>query len=234
METALAVSQAKYWHLKQVGLFSTLPDADLRQLVGIADLRLFKGGEEIFRAGDISDRIFIIRTGKVKLYRIMEDGKERILSFQGPGQLVGETAITGEPYRQESAQVVEDAFICMIDRDRFRSYLLRHPELALQIAGVISQRRLDAEERAMDLLSKDVKTRVAHALAQLAEEFGEEQDEGGGIRIDLRLTQTDLGQLVGSTRETTSMAFNAFRREGLVDAEDRIVTVFDKEALASY
>lgn len=232
METALAVSQAKYWHLKQVGLFSGLPDAELRQLVGIADLRLFKSGEEIFRSGDMADRVYVIRTGKVRVYRAMEDGKETTLSYRAPGQMVGEPAITGEAFRHDCAEVVEDAFICIIDRERFRGYLLRHPELALQIAGVIARRRADAEDRMIDLLSKDVKTRLAHALARLAEQYGQQEDDG--IYIDLRLTQTDLGQLVGSTRETTSMAFNAFRREGLVDAEDRTVVVFDKEALASY
>lgn len=234
METALAVSQAKYWHLKQVGLFSGLPDSDLRQLVGIADLRLFKHGEEIFRTGDLADRVYVIRTGKVRVYRAMEDNKEATLSYRGPGQMVGESSITGEPLRHDCAEVVEDAFICMIDRERFRGYLLRHPDLALQIAGVIARRRSDAESRITDLLSKDVKTRLAHTLARLAEQYGEEDEDAGGTRIDLRLTQTDLGQLVGSTRETTSMAFNAFRREGLVDAEDRSVIVFDRKALATY
>ena len=75
-----------------------------------------------------------------------------------------------------------------------------------------------------------MKTRLAHALVKLAEDFGEEDDDGH-VEIGLRLTQTDLGQLVGSTRETTSMAFNAFRRDGLVDAKDRVVTILDVEAL---
>lgn len=232
MQSALAVSQAKYWHLKQVGLFSMLADWELRQLVNIADLRLFKRGEEVYVRGDLSEHFFILRTGKVKLFRETDDGKQIILGFQGAGDIFGETAATGEPYRVDSAKVVDDAFICMINRDRFAGYLLEHPDLALQITRVIADRKQRIEQRLLDLLSKDVRTRLAHALADLASRYGQ-QDETG-LRIDLRLTQTDLGQLVGSTRETTSMAFNGFRRGGLVQSRDRVIWVLDQAALAAF
>ena len=231
MQATLAVSQAKYWHLKQVDLFSTLADWELRQLVNISDLRLFKRGEDVYLSGDLSDRLYILRTGKVKLYRETDDGKAVILGFQGPGDLFGETAVTGEAYRTDSASVVDDAFVCIIDRDRFGGYLLEHPDLALRITRVIAARKQVIEQRVLDLLSKDVRTRLAHALADLAHRYGEDDDRG--VRLGLRLTQTDLGQLVGSTRETTSMAFNTFRRDGLVDAKDRVIWVLDQEALAS-
>lgn len=232
METALAVSQAKYWHLKQVGLFSTLADWELRQLVNIADLRLFKRGEDVFLTGDLSEHFFILRNGKIKLYRVTDDGKEVIFGFHGPGDIFGETAVTGEPYRSDSARVVDDAFVCIIDRDRFAGYLMEHPDLALRITRVIAERKQAVEQRVLDLMSKDVRTRLAHALARLADRYGQQDEDG--LRIDLRLTQTDLGQLVGSTRETTSMAFNAFRRSGLVRAKDRVIWVLDRDALAAY
>ncbi len=231
MEAALAVSQAKYWHLKQVDLFDSLADRELRHLVNIADLRLFKQGEDVFRQGDMSDAFYILRTGAVKLYRQGDDRREVILSFQGPGAIFGEAAVTGESFRCESARIVDDAFTCIIDRDRFAGYVMEHPELALRIARVIAERKSESERRMIDLLSKDVRTRLAHSLARLAEQFGAPDEEG--LRIDLRLTQTDLGQFVGSARETTSIAFNAFRRAGLVDARDRVIWVKDRAALAA-
>ncbi len=231
METALAVSQAKYWHLKQLGLFKTLADWELRQLVNIADLRLFKSGEDVYRVGDLADCLYVVRTGKVKLFRATPDDKEIIFTFVGPGELFGETSVTGEPCRHESATIMDDAFVCIIERDRFQGYLAEHPDLALRITRVISERRRSAETRVLDILSKDVRTRLAHALVDLSDRYGEK--ERRGIRIDLRLTQTDLGQLVGSTRETTSMAFNDFRRSGYVDSKDRMIWVKNREALAS-
>lgn len=231
METTLAVSQAKYWHLRQMTLFSTLADWELRQLVNIADLRLLKQGEEVYRSGDLADRLYLLRTGKAKLSRQTEDGKEIILTFVGPGELFGENSVTGEPCRHENAVIMEDAFVCVIERDRFQSYLMEHPELALRITQIISDRKRAMENRVIDLLSKDVRTRLAHSLVELADRYGDADDRG--LRIDIRLTQTDLGQLVGSTRETTSMAFNAFRRRGYVESEDRVIWVLDREALAT-
>ena len=107
---------------------------------------------------------------------------------------------------------MDDAFVCIIDRDRFAGYLMEHPDLALRITRVIAERKQAVEQRVLDLMSKDVRTRLAHALARLADRYGQQDEDG--LRIDLRLTQTDLGQLVGSTRETTSMV-RRFQRPGV-------------------
>ena len=88
------------------------------------------------------------------------------------------------------------------------------------------------ETQIQDILFKDVRTRLAHTVARLADKFGEEVP--GGARIGMRLTQTDLAQLIGSTRETTSTIFNEFRREGLVDTDGPYIIVRDVEALSTY
>lgn len=232
MGSALAVAQAKYWHLRQMGVFRSLADWELRRLVKFADLRLIKTGTDVYRDGDRADHFFVIRSGKVKLYRDLANGKRMILDFHGVGDLFGEGAVLGEEHRGESAEVVVDAFVCIVARDQFAGYLSQHPDVALHVGGVIARRRRRAEDSAAALLSEDVRTRLAHALAMLAVEHGTEDERGW--RVDLRLTQTDLGQLVGSTRETTSMAFNAFKRDGLVDAKDRVVWVLQPDALAAY
>jgi len=231
METALAVTQAKYWHLRKLGLFAGLPDAELRQLVQLADLRLFKQGEVVYRPGDMADALYVIRTGTVKLTRPVGQDKEMILEFAGPGDPFGEGAIVGDGLRTDGAAIAEDAFLCIIERDRFLEHLSRNPALALELLRVFARRRAAAEDRASQLLALDVRTRLARALVDLADRHGER--ERRGIRIGIRLTQGELGQLVGSTRETTSMAFNGFRRHGWVASRDRTVWVVDREALAT-
>jgi len=218
METALAVSQTKYWHLKQMGMFKSLADWELKQLVNIADLRLFKRGEDVFRAGDLWDHFYVLRTGTVKLYREIACGKQIIFGFEGPGVMFGETALIVANRRRDNARIVDGAFTCVIERNRFAGYLAQHPDLSGWVTAVIAKRKEAIEDRMIALLSEDVRARLAHALVRLANECGEPDDRG--LRIGLRLTQTDLGQLVGSTRETTSMAFNGFRREGLVESSD--------------
>ncbi|MFQ5742096.1 MAG: Crp/Fnr family transcriptional regulator [Acidobacteriota bacterium] len=233
METALAISQAKYWHLKQVDLFHGLASSEVRQLGDFFDTDLYEQGTQIYCAGDLSDRIYVLKSGKVKLSKTAEDGKEFILYFIRPGEVFGELAITGQALRSGSATVVEDAFVCSIRREHFEDFILRNPDVALEISKIIGERKQKIEQRVLDLVTKDVRTRLAHTLGQLADEFGLEEEDGR-MRIDLRLTQSDLAQLVGSTRETTSTVFNEFRRDGLVESEGRSIWVLNHDALSEY
>jgi CRP/FNR family transcriptional regulator len=232
MQSALAVSQAKYWHLRQVDLFSGLPSAEVRRLGELVDTELREQGEVIYRVGDLSDTIYVLKSGKIKLSRTSEDGKEMILYYIRPGEVFGEIAITGQELRNGTATVVEDAFMCSIRRDDLEEYLGRIPGLALEFSRIIGRRKQQIESRVIDLVSKDVRTRLAQALSELATDFGCEEERG--TLIDLPLTQSDLAQLVGSTRETTSTVFNEFRRNGLVDSEGRSIWVLDPEALIDY
>ncbi len=232
MQSALAVSQAKYWHLRQVDLFSGLASAEVRRLGELVDTELREQGEVIYRVGDLSDTIYVLKSGKIKLSRTSEDGKEMILYYIRPGEVFGEIAITGQELRNGTATVVEDAFMCSIRRDDLEEYLGRIPGLALEFSRIIGRRKQQIESRVIDLVSKDVRTRLAQALSELATDFGCEEERG--TLIDLPLTQSDLAQLVGSTRETTSTVFNEFRRNGLVDSEGRSIWVLDPEALIDY
>ena len=235
-EPALAVTQARYWHLKHMSLFRGLADRELRQLVELCELRLFARGETVFDAGAQADGLYVLRTGRVKLCRTIDSGDDRaknvIMKFAGPGELIGELAIIAGHIHSQRADVVEDALICIFELDRFEAFLGQRPNLALRISTIIAERSMQVEDRIIELLSNDVQTRLAHALAELADDHGEPMEEG--IRIELRLTQTDLGQLVGSTRETTNMAFNRFRRLGLVDARDGQIWVLDQLALSRF
>jgi len=232
MQSALAVSQAKYWHLRQVDLFSGLASAEVRRLGELVDTELREQGEVIYRVGDLSDTIYVLKSGKIKLSRTSEGGKEMILYYIRPGEVFGEIAITGQELRNGTATVVEDAFMCSIRRDDLEEYLGRIPGLALEFSRIIGRRKQQIESRVIDLVSKDVRTRLAQALSELATDFGCEEERG--TLIDLPLTQSDLAQLVGSTRETTSTVFNEFRRNGLVDSEGRSIWVLDPEALIDY
>ena len=232
MESSLAVAQAKYWHLKQVALFADLASTEVRQFGEYFDTELVEAGEHIYQFGDLADRVYVLKSGRIKITRISDDGKEFILYFISPGEIFGELAITGRERRSGTATVIDDAFICAVDRAEFERFMLRHPEVSLEVARIIGRRKEGTERRVLDLISKDVRTRLAHTLAELARDYGTR--EGRGIRIDLRLTQSDLAQLVGSTRETTSTVFNEFRRGKLVDSEGKTVWVLDPEALGGY
>lgn len=232
MESSLAVAQAKYWHLKQIDLFADLDAAAMRELGEALDTELIEAGDTVYEAGDRADRVYVLKSGRVKVSRASADGKEFILYLVGPGELFGELAVAGQEWRSGTATVLDDAFVCSVDADRFERFMLAHPRLAIEISRIIGNRKESTEKRVLDLISKDVRTRLANALAQLAGDYGVPDERG--MRLDLRLTQSDLAQLVGSTRETTSTVFNEFRRSELVDSEGKTIWVLDPEALGGY
>lgn len=232
MESSLAVAQARYWHLKQIELFADLDGPAMRELGEDLDTELVEAGDSVYRVGEPADRVYVLKSGRVKISRASSGAKEFILYLVGPGELFGELAVAGKEWRSGTATVLDDAFICSVERDRFERCMLSHPRLSIEVSRIIGRRKESTEKRVLDLISKDVRTRLAGALAELAVEYGVPDERG--MRVDVRLTQTDLAQLVGSTRETTSTVFNEFRRENLVDSEGKTIWVLDPDTLGGY
>lgn len=229
---ALIDAQTKYWRLRRFELFDCVSDADIRELARLCQVRVLERGAVIYGAGEASDVVFILEQGAVKLSRVGEDGREANVGVLGPMEMFGEGALAGERVRANCATVLEDAVVCGFDQQAFERFLLGHPELALRITKLVSDRLRRVESRIQDILFKDVRTRLAHTVARLANKFGEEASEGR--RIGLRLTQSDLAQLIGSTRETTSTIFNEFRRDGLLTSDGHYIIVRDLGALSAY
>jgi len=230
-ERSPAAAQARYWHLKQVAMFGGLPGTDIRRLGEHSETGLVEAGQHVYQAGDPADSVYVLKSGRIKVTRA-EDGKELILYFVSPGEILGELTITGCRRRSGTATALEDAFICAIGGAYFEELMLRHPKVAVEVVRVIGGREERAEKRALEMISKDVPTRLAHMLVELAADFGERKRRG--VRLDLPLTQSDLAQLVGSTRETVSTVFNEFRRAGLVDSAGRTIWVLDPGRLEGY
>lgn len=229
---ALTGEQTKHWRLRRCGLFDCLSDADIRELGRICELRVLERGATLYDFADTADDLFVVESGAVKLSRVSADGREINVGILGPVDIFGDSALGGDTQRADRATIIEDAVLCAIVAGPFEEFLLDHPRLAVRIARSVGDRLRRVESRMQDILFHDVRTRLAHTVARLAKRFGEEVPEGR--RIGLRLTQTDLAQLIGSTRETTSTIFNEFRREGLLDSEGHHVIVRDLERLAGY
>jgi len=229
---AVMDDQAKFWRLRRSALFDCLSDAEVRTLGGLCEIRMIERGANVYRAGDPASKVYLLESGSIELARLARDGREVNLAVLGAGDLFGELTLSGESVCGDSARVVEDAVVCGFDSADLEPFLGAHPELALRITKLIGLRLNRVESRIHDILFKDVRTRLAHTVARLARKFGEEGPQG--TRIGMRLTQTDLARLIGSTRETTSTIFNEFRREGLVDNDGHYIIVHDVDSLGTY
>ncbi len=191
--------------------------------------RRFAKGQALFHQGETSDRVVVIVSGRVKVSTIAGDGKEIVLAFRGPGDLLGElSAIDREP-RSATVEAIEPVEALAIAATDFRSFLLANPDLALLLLQMLSRRLRDADRKRVEYGAYDTVGRVSARLVELAERYGE--PAARGLRIGLPLSQEELAGWTGASREAVSKALQTLRKVGWVVTERRRITVLDLEAL---
>jgi CRP/FNR family transcriptional regulator, cyclic AMP receptor protein len=216
--------------LASVPLFAAL-DGDTAELLAAAlTTRAVVRGHIVFEEGDPGDRLFIVLDGKMKISRAAADGRENLLAVLGPGEMFGELSLFDPGERTATASAVTDSTLASLDHDDLRPLLLDQPGVAVQLLRALAQRLRRTNEAMADLVFSDVPGRVAKALLDLAERFGD--DEGDGVRVRHDLTQEELAQLVGASRETVNKALSEFANRNWLRLEGRSVLLLDRERLA--
>jgi CRP/FNR family cyclic AMP-dependent transcriptional regulator len=211
------------------GFLGALDSEQLEALRGLGTARRFREGQALFHQGGSSDRVVVLLSGRVKVSTVTEDGKEIVLAFRGPGDLLGElSAIDGEP-RSATVEAIEPVEAIAVAAPQFRSYLIAHPEVGVLLLQMLSHRLRDADRIRVEYGAHDTVGRVAARLVELAERYGE--PAGRGLRIGLPLSQEELAGWTGASREAVSKALQTLRKVGWVVTERRRITVLDLEAL---
>lgn len=216
--------------LSRAPLFEAL-DADgaaaLRSRV--ADVELSRG-ERLFDEGDAGDRLYVVLDGKIKLTRAAPDGRENLLSVLGPGEMFGELSLFDPRPRTSSAVAITDTRLAALAHDELRTWLTGRPDVSVHLLRALAQRLRRANDVMADLVFTDVPGRVAKALLDLADRFGEREEDGVQVHHDL--TQEELAQLVGASRETVNKALADFVARGWLQLSAKSVLLIDPERLA--
>lgn len=214
----------------EAGTFTAALDADdAAEVLALGHPRRFHKGTTLFTQGDNADRVFIIMEGRVKIFSHTDEGREIVLGVRGPGDLVGDmSALDGSP-RLASARAMTEVAAVMIGVEPLLSFLKSHPNASMALMRILVARQRDADEKRMEYLSHDSVGRVARRLVELAERYGEPEDTG--ILIDLQLTQEELAAWTGSSREATTKALQSFRSSGLIETRRRRIIIRDIERL---
>lgn len=216
--------------LASVPLFAALDGDTAELLVGALTTRAVVRGHVVFEEGDTGDRLFIVLDGKMKISRAAADGRENLLAVLGPGEMFGELSLFDPGPRTATASAVTDCTLASLDHDDLRPLLLDQPGVAVQLLRALAQRLRRTNEAMADLVFSDVPGRVAKALLDLAERFGDAENDGVRVRHDL--TQEELAQLVGASRETVNKALSEFANRNWLRLEGRSVLLLDRERLA--
>lgn len=186
-------------------------------------------GDVLFREGEPGDRLYVIAQGKIKLGRRSTDGRENLLSILGPGEMFGELSLFDPGPRTATASSVSDAVVYELRHEALVAWIESHPKVATQLLGALARRLRRTNETLADLVFSDVPGRVAKALLDLSTRFGEPSDDG--VRVAHDLTQEELAQLVGASRETVNKALADFATRGWVRREGRAVVLLDLDRL---
>ncbi len=215
--------------LMQAPLFSALdPEAAAALRAATNLIRIPKGGV-LFREGDPGDRLYVLERGKIKLGTASTDGRDALLAIVGPGEMIGELALFDPGPRAATATALTDVAARELSHDALRPWLSGRPEVAEALLSALARRLRRTNEAMSDLVFSDVPGRVAKALTDLGERFGVPVEDGTSVTHDM--TQEELAQLVGASRETVNKALADFAARGWIRLESRSVILIDSERL---
>jgi CRP/FNR family transcriptional regulator len=216
--------------LAQSPLFATLDAESAATLESALTRRTLARGHVVFREGDPGDRLFVVLDGKVKISRAALDGRENLLAVLGVSEMFGELSLFDPGPRTATATTITETVLASLDHDDLRPLLTERPGVAVQLLAALAQRLRRTNEAMADLVFTDVPGRVAKALLDLSDRFG--AAEGDGTRVRHDLTQEELAQLVGASRETVNKALSEFAHRGWLRIEGRSVLLLDRDRLA--
>jgi CRP/FNR family transcriptional regulator, cyclic AMP receptor protein len=216
--------------LANTPLFAALDDDAAAALRSCMNEVKVARGRTLFNEGDPGDRLYVVTAGKIKLGRTAADGRENLLAILGPGEMFGELSLFDPGPRTATATAVTDTSVLGLGHDELEPWLTGRPEVAAQLLGALAQRLRRTNEAMADLVFSDVPGRVAKALLDLARRFGVQSEDGLHVTHDL--TQEELAQLVGASRETVNKALADFASRGFLRLEARAVVILDIERLS--
>ncbi len=197
-------------------LFKSLSDEDWRDVVQFLYGHCYPADSYLFFQGDPPEALYIIWSGRVKLVRHTDQGRDVVVTVLGPGQLIGEMAVfDGRPYSM-TAVTLEETAVVTIARNDLMTIIQRYPEVSFEVILELNRRLRLCTELVRSLAVDRVEQRIARALLRLKDLGGAPAPEGEGVMIDIHLTRQDIAEMTGTTVETAIRVMSRFRKEGLI------------------
>jgi CRP/FNR family transcriptional regulator len=227
---ARPMGENKVWYLRQNRLFAQASEESIESCEHIFKTTLFPKRSMVFDQGDPTRLVYLIKRGKVRIARLTPDGKEVTIAVLGEGDLFGEETLFAQESRTTVATCMEESLLCTAKADDLFALLSRNPQLALNVAQILSDRLGDASAAMEDLAYARVTDRIMHLFVRLAGEHGKPVPDG--VEIGLHLTHADIASLIGSTRETVTLELSNLVRAGRVKNDGRTITLPASEVSA--
>lgn len=210
-------------YLQDSELFRGLSPRDMAEVERATTLTVVPRGRVFYRPEDPGERLFLLRQGRVQLYRISPEGKKLVIATLGPGALFGEMALLGQQMHNAFAEALQDCSIMVMSRADLERLILNDATIGRRILALTHKRLSDAEARLEDMAFKSIPARLASLLLRLAAEQGDASISG--------LTHQDLAETIGTYRETATQVLNELKADGLIEIGRKRITILDAERL---
>lgn len=211
-------------------LFGAMSPKEIDAILAFSRERRLADGTVIFQKGEPGTSLMAVLRGRVRISAYSEDGKEVVLNLIDPGQIFGEIALLDGKERSADATALGDCLLLVIDRRDFVPFLERNPQVAVRLLEVLCDRVRKTSALVEDLVFLDLPGRLSRLLLKLGESYGK-PTKAGALRIDLKLSQKDLGTLVATSRESVNKQLRAWQEEGLIAVERGVITILKPETM---
>jgi CRP-like cAMP-binding protein len=216
-------TKAKLGFLSDIELFQDLSPKEIEELERLITISSVKRGKVFYRPEETGEVLFILKSGRVQLYRISPEGKKLVIASLGAGTLFGEMPLLGQQLHNTFAEAAEDCVIFVMSRKDLERLFLNKPQVALRVLDITGRRLRDVEDRLQTMAFKGIPARLASLLLLLAEEHDSLEVVG--------LTHQDLAETVGTYRETATQVLNDLKAQGLIEIGRKRITILDQEGL---
>jgi CRP/FNR family cyclic AMP-dependent transcriptional regulator len=204
-------------------LFKAMRPEELDAILDHATERTVARGRTIFQRGDEGSSIMAVLRGRVRIGSISPEGREVTLNIINAGEVFGEIALLDNKPRSADATATEDTTLLVLERRNFLPFLETHPDAMLRLIAVLCERLRRTSVAMEDLALLDLPERLARLLVKLVEDYGSKVAEG--LRIDFKLSQKDISNLVAASRESVNKQLRAWRAEGILDMQGGYIVV---------
>lgn len=218
--------------LKQLPILHNISEDDLETLAAVTVVRKYKKGMIIFMEGEPGDALYFVRKGRIKLSKMQEDGREQILHYVNDGDIFAEVLLFDGGHFPATAEVMKETEIGIINNKDLNNFLRQSPEVMLQILHVMSRRLREAQLKIRDLALKDTNSRLVSLLLKMGEEHGIE--ENGCVKVNLNMTQQEIANLIGSSRETVARLLGDLKRMKIIDFTRSNLTIYNVQKLENW
>jgi CRP-like cAMP-binding protein len=222
--TGITMQDNKLNYLSNIEIFQDLSQGELEEMDRQLAMSSCEPGRIFYMPEDTGEVLFLLKKGRVQLYRISPNGKKLVVATLGPGAIFGEMSLVGQGMHNTFAEAVDECLLCVMSRPDVERLMREKPQVTLRLVEALGERMTSLESRLEEIAFKSIPARLASLLLRLAQEQGEGTVVSG-------YTHQELGEMLGTYRETITQTLNDFKSDGLVGISRKRVAILDQEGL---